>query len=166
MDWAQRQQPREGRKGRRKRSIAQETSAIGTKSRNGKRCPLGVHLPELTRRTGGTGNVDSVDSAREKNKARTVVEIYRIPLKRGRYRWLNARFALHDAIKAAAHQVARLVGFHAVRQPMDLVAHAIKPENRERFIGDNGPMQSPITGDPSLTWSSFASTSQVRTAYL
>ena len=47
----------------------------------------------------------------------------------------HARFALHDAIEAAAHQVARLVGFHAVRQPMDLVAHAIKPENRERFMG-------------------------------
>ena len=39
----------------------------------------------------------------------------------------HARFALHDAIGAVAHQVARLVGFHAVRQPMDLVAHAIKP---------------------------------------
>jgi len=47
----------------------------------------------------------------------------------------HARFALHDAIEAVAHQVARLVGFHAVRQPMDLVAHAIKPENRERFMG-------------------------------
>ena len=47
----------------------------------------------------------------------------------------HARFALHDAIGAVAHQVARLVGFHAVRQPMDLAAHAIKPENRERFKG-------------------------------
>ena len=47
----------------------------------------------------------------------------------------HARFALHDAIEAVAHQVARLVGFHAVRQPTDLVAHAIKPENRERFMG-------------------------------
>jgi len=36
------QQPREERKGKRERSTAQETSAIGTKSRNGKRCPLGV----------------------------------------------------------------------------------------------------------------------------
>jgi len=47
----------------------------------------------------------------------------------------HARFALHDAIEAVAHQVARLVGFHAVRQSMDLVAHAIKPKNRERFMG-------------------------------
>ena len=47
----------------------------------------------------------------------------------------HARFALHDAIEAVAHQVARLVGFHAARQPTDLVAHAIEPENRERFMG-------------------------------
>ena len=47
----------------------------------------------------------------------------------------HARFALHDAIEAVAHQVARPVGFHAVRQPTDLVAHAINPENRERFMG-------------------------------
>jgi len=46
----------------------------------------------------------------------------------------HARYELHNAIEALAHQVARLVGFHAVRQPTDLVAHAIKPENRERFI--------------------------------
>jgi len=47
----------------------------------------------------------------------------------------HARFALHDAIETVEHQVARLVGFHAVRQPMDLVVHAIKPENRKRFMG-------------------------------
>ena len=78
----------------------------------------------------------------------------------------HARFALHDAIEDAAHQVARLVGFHAVRQPMDLIAHAIKPENRERFMGAQRPLRGPIAGDSSLTWSSFASTSRVRTAYL
>ena len=38
----------------------------------------------------------------------------------------HARYELHNAIEAVAHQVARLVGFHAVRQPMDLVAHAKK----------------------------------------
>ena len=31
----------------------------------------------------------------------------------------HARYALHDAIEAVAHQAARLVGFHAVRQPTD-----------------------------------------------
>jgi len=46
----------------------------------------------------------------------------------------HTRYELHNAIEAVAHQVARLVGFHAVRQPTDLVAHAIKPENRERFM--------------------------------
>ena len=68
MDQEQRQQPREGRKGKRERSIAQETSAIETKSRNGKHCPLGVHWPALSRRTGGTGTTGLVDSAREKTK--------------------------------------------------------------------------------------------------
>ena len=47
-----------------------------------------------------------------------------------------ARFALHDAIEASAHQGARFAGFHAVRQPTDLVSHAIKPDNRKRFMGD------------------------------
>ena len=47
----------------------------------------------------------------------------------------HARFALHDATEAVAHQVARLVDFRAVRQPTDLGAHAIKPENQERFMG-------------------------------
>jgi len=47
----------------------------------------------------------------------------------------HARYALHNAIEVSAHQVARLVGFHAARQPRDLVAHAIEPENRERFTG-------------------------------
>ena len=51
-----------------------------------------------------------------------------------RFRSTWDRGTLHDAIGTVAHQVARLVGFHAVRQPTDLVAHAIKPENRERFI--------------------------------
>ena len=45
----------------------------------------------------------------------------------------HTRFALHDAIEAVAHQAARLVGFHAVRQPTDLVVSAIKPVNRERL---------------------------------
>ena len=58
----------------------------------------------------------------------------------------HAHFALHDAIEAVAHQVTRLVGFHAVRQPMDLVAHAIKPENRERFMGAQQDAQVPSRG--------------------
>jgi len=53
-----------------------------------------------------------------------------------------------------------------VRQPMDLVAHAIKPENRERFMGAQRAAKRSHRGDSSLTWSSFASTSRVRTAYL
>jgi len=44
--------------------------------------------------------------------------------------------------------------------------HAIKPENRERFMEPHGPLRGPIAGDSSLTWPSFASTSRVRTAYL
>jgi len=74
MDREQRQEPREGRKGKRERSSAQETSAIGRKSE---------HWPALSRRTGGTGTSGLVNSARETNKARAVVGIYRIPLKRG-----------------------------------------------------------------------------------
>ena len=45
------------------------------------------------------------------------------------------RFALHDAIEAVAHQVARLVGFHAVRQPMDLVARAQRAAKRSHRGG-------------------------------
>jgi len=42
--------------------------------------------PELATWEGGVG---LVDSAREKNKALAVAEIYRISLKRGRYRWFH-----------------------------------------------------------------------------
>jgi len=78
----------------------------------------------------------------------------------------HARFELHDATGAVAHRAARLAGFHAVQQPTDLVAHAIKPKNRGRFMGARRAAKRSHIGDSSLTWSSFASTSRVRTAYL
>jgi len=69
----QRHQPREGRNEKRERNTAQETSTI---VRNGMRCPLGVHWPAVSRRTGRAVAVGLVDRAREKNKARAVAEIY------------------------------------------------------------------------------------------
>jgi len=55
MDREQRQKPKERRKGKLERSIAQGTSETERKSGNGKRCPLGVHWPAMSQRTRGTG---------------------------------------------------------------------------------------------------------------
>ena len=55
MDREQRQKPKERRKGKLERSIAQGTSETERKSGNGKRCPLGVNWFALPRRAGGTG---------------------------------------------------------------------------------------------------------------
>ena len=74
----------------------------------------------------------------------------------------HARFA----IEAAAQQAARLVGFHAARHTADLVALAIKPENRGRFMGDQRAAAKSHRGGLILTWPSSAYTSRVRTAYL
>jgi len=78
----------------------------------------------------------------------------------------HARFALHDAIEAVAHQVTRLVGLHAMRQPMDLVAHAIKPENRERFMGAQRAAKRSHCGGLIPDLVILRSTSRVQTAYL